>query len=90
MGTNVQNAVQLLAIYFLQHICSGLYKIRTKLCRHFPERVNVSADQLRILYNTSKIKCFEKLNSTTLVINNRKLQHRSLSELLIVVYLITL
>ena len=72
MGINVQNAVQLLAIHSLQPICSGLYEIRTKSCRSFPERVNVSADQVNILCNTNKIKSFEALSSTTLVINNRK------------------
>lgn len=64
-----------------------LLKVRTKLLRCFPERVNVSADQARILTsNTNKIESCETVSSAAQVINNRKWWRRCLSELLIAIY----
>lgn len=62
-----------------------LYGIKNKLCRCFPGRVNVIADQVRILCSNKNIKLWNDFFNR-LVINNRKWLHRTLSELFIVAY----
>lgn len=71
-------------LFFIDYILR-LYGIKNKLCRCFPERANVFADQVRILCNNKNIKLRSDFFNR-LVINNRKWLHRTLSELFIVAY----
>lgn len=71
-GHNCAKCCSVVGYSFFMAYILCLYGIKTTLYRCFPERANVSADQVRILCNNKNIINFEAFFWTALVINNRK------------------